>query len=330
MPTFDLPQAELENYDPAISEPSDFDDFWSQTLRQAGELHLDVEYELIDNRLVAIDTYDITFTGFGGTRVKGWLHVPAGAEGPLPAVVQYHGYSGGREMPLNNVYAQAGYAHFELDSRGQSWNRGTSFETTPDDDAAAGLASAPGKLTQGILDPATYYYRRLITDAVRLLQVVAESRFVAGSPITVTGISQGGGLAIAVGGLAEKVGIRLAGVAPDVPFLCAFERAVEISDEDPYLEIATYLRAYPHSYDQVFATLNYFDGVHFARRIAAPVLFSVARNDHICPPSTVYAAYNQVKTSKQIAVYPFNGHEGGLQHQIWRKLGWLRELQTKR
>ncbi|MFJ6677320.1 acetylxylan esterase [Actinosynnema sp. NPDC091369] len=41
-----------------------------------------------------------------------------------------------------------------------------------------------------------------------------------------------------------------------------------------------------------FATLAYFDGVHFAQRATAPALFSVGLMDPIRPPSTVYAAFN--------------------------------------
>jgi cephalosporin-C deacetylase len=74
---------------------------------------------------------------------------------------------------------------------------------------------------------------------------------------------------------------------PDVPFLCHFERAVDISDTDPYAEITRYLSVHRGAVRQTFATLSYFDGVNFARRAAAPALFSVALMDQTCPPSTV-------------------------------------------
>ena len=44
--------------------------------------------------------------------------------------------------------------------------------------------------------------------------------------------------------------------------------------------------------EQVFKTLSYFDGVNFAARAHAPALFSVALMDAVCPPATVFAAYN--------------------------------------
>jgi len=33
--------------------------------------------------------------------------------------------------------------------------------------------------------------------------------------------------------------------------------------------------------------------------------------DEICPPSTVFAAYNDYAGPKDIDVWPFNGHEAG-------------------
>ena len=48
--------------------------------------------------------------------------------------------------------------------------------------------------------------------------------------------------------------------------------------------------------------------------------------DDICPPSTVYAAYNRYGGEKQIIEYPFNGHEGGLVFQQAAQLAWLAAL----
>jgi cephalosporin-C deacetylase len=76
----------------------------------------------------------------------------------------------------------------------------------------------------------------------------------------------------------------------------------------------------------VFATLSYFDAMSFAARCKVPALFSVALMDHVCPPSTVYAAYNQYGGDKQIVVWEFNDHEGGGSHQIRHQVVYLRAL----
>jgi cephalosporin-C deacetylase len=45
--------------------------------------------------------------------------------------------------------------------------------------------------------------------------------------------------------------------------------------------------------------------------------------DTICPPSTVFAAYNHYAGPKEIEVYPFNGHEQGESIQFELKLRYL-------
>jgi cephalosporin-C deacetylase len=113
---------------------------------------------------------------------------------------------------------------------------------------------------------------------------------------------------------------------PDVPFLCHFERAVGLTDTDPYAEIVRYLTVHRHKEPTVRSTLSYFDGVAFARRATAPALFSTALMDQICPPSTVFAAYNAwAGPDKDIRVYTFNGHEGGSFDQNNEHLFWLRD-----
>jgi cephalosporin-C deacetylase len=326
MAMYDLPLGDLQSYRPAVSEPEDFDAFWSATVQEARSFDLAARSVPVDNRLAVLDTYDLTYAGFGGAPVRAWLHVPAGSTRALPTVVQYHGYSRGRGFPHSStLWAQAGYAHLVMDTRGQGWRAGGNSETA-DSHVDAGANHAPGFMTAGILDPATYYYRRVYTDAVRLLEVTQDHPLLDAGRVLVTGGSQGGGLALAAAGLAPLAGIQLVGAAPDVPFLCHFERAVSLVDTHPYGEIAEYLAGWRQHVGTAFATLSYFDGVNFARRAECPALFSVGLMDTICPPSTVYAAFNHYgHEDKQIEVYPFNNHEGGEDHQSGRQLDWFAE-----
>ena len=61
------------------------------------------------------------------------------------------------------------------------------------------------------------------------------------------------------------------------------------------------------------------------RRAAAPALFSVALMDTVCPPSTVFAAYNHYQGPKDIRVWAFNNHEGGQTFQNAAKLQFLHD-----
>lgn len=318
MPLFDLPLEDLKRFRPQREEPTDFDAFWGRTL-EATRMHpLDLELTKVDAGLQTLDAYDVSFAGFSGQQVRGWFLVPRHRQGALPCVVQYIGYGGGRGYPTDwLLWPSCGFATLVMDTRGQgsAWSRGD----TPDPEGSD--PQHPGFLTRGILDPLAYYYRRLMTDAVRSVDAAAAIDVVDPERIAVAGRSQGGGLAIAATALHDGVRVTLA----DVPFLCAYRRATELTDAAPYAEIAAYCRVHRDRVDRVFATLGYFDGVNFAARATADALFSVALMDQICPPSTVFAAYNHWAGTKEIETYPYNGHEGGESHQARAQVTYLRE-----
>lgn len=310
MPRFDLSLPELHEYRPDVREPRDFDDFWAETLGRSRAAARPPVLERLDVPFTTLDVFDVTFSGFDGDPVKAWLLLPRGVDGPLPAVVEFVGYGGGRGLPVDHLtWASAGYAHLVMDTRGQGsgWGSGGA---TPDPHATG--PSVPGFLTRGIEDPAAYYYRRVFADAVLAVDAVRSLSVVDPVGVAVTGGSQGGGIALAAAGLCEG----LVAVMPDVPFLCHFERAVGMTGADPYQEVVRYLAVHRGAPERVFTTLSYFDGVNFARRASAPALFSVALLDPVCPPSTVFAAFNHYAgADRLIEVYPHNEHEGGLAFQ---------------
>ncbi|MGX5185202.1 acetylxylan esterase [Streptomyces avermitilis] len=317
MALFDLPLDQLRGYRSASAEPEDFDAFWAKTLQEARQYDLGPRFEPVETHLETVEVYDVTFAGFDGHPVKGWLTLPARANAPLPAVVEFIGYGGGRGLPHTHLlWASAGFAHFVMDTRGQgsAWGGGD----TPDP-VGSGPAF-PGFMTRGVEDPESYYYRRLFTDGVRAVEAARAHPLTDSARVAAVGTSQGGGITIAVGGLVPD----LAAVAPDVPFLCDFPRATTLTDRDPYREIGRYLKTNRGRTEQVQRTLSYFDGVHFAARGSAPALFSAALEDQTCPPSTVFAAFNAwAHADKAIEVYDFNDHEGGGPYQEAAQLRWL-------
>ncbi|WP_029145544.1 acetylxylan esterase [Microbacterium luticocti] len=300
----DLPLHELRAHRSTQTDPADFDAFWQSTLDAARTFPLVRSLTPVEVGLATLDVYDLRFGGYDGEEVAAWVRVPRGATGPLPTIVQFHGYGRGRGDAIENLlWASAGFCHVELDTRGQGWSgsRGATADT------GVGESHMPGFVTRGIRDPHTYYYRRVFTDAVRAVEASRALEMVDADRVGVHGISQGGGISLAVAGLVPQ----LRQVVARVPFLCDFPRAITLTDRDPYHEITAYLAHYRDRADEVARTLSYFDGVNFARRAQAAASFTVALMDPICPPSTVYAAFNAYAGPKQITEWTYNGHEGG-------------------
>ncbi len=300
----DLPEPALREYRSTQTDPDDFDEFWATTLAETRAHPLDLRVDRVETGLTTVDVYDVTFAGWAGQPVRAWLRVPAAAKGPLPAVVQFVGYGGGRGAAVENLFwSSAGFAHLQMDTRGQG--SGWSLGATPDPDGSG--PAHPGVMTRGIDSRETYYYRRVFADAVRAVEAARELDVVDASRVSVVGGSQGGGIALAVAGLVPD----LAAVAAYVPFLCDFRRATVITDADPYKEIGRYLAVHRHRASSVHDVLAYFDGVNFARRATAPALFTTALMDPTCPPSTVFGAFHSYAGAADVTVWPYNGHEGG-------------------
>jgi len=321
MAIIDMPLAELEEYRPKRVEPIDFDDFWQRTLTESKSYPLNAQFEAVDFGLKLVDSYDVTFNGYNGQKVKGWFLLPRQAPRPLPCVVEYIWYGGGRGYPIDwLLWPSAGYAHFVMDTRGQGSN--LRHGDTPDMPDIGSSPHWPGFMTLGVLDPETYYYRRVFVDAVRALAAAQTHTAVDPHRIAITGGSQGGGITLAVAGLETAVAVAM----PEVPFLCHYRRATELVDTNPYFEITRFLRVHRDKEEAVFHTLSYFDGVNFAARAQAQALFSVGLMDDICPPSTVYAAYNHYQGLKEMRAYRFNNHEGGGSHHALEKVRYLHSL----
>ena len=320
----DLSLPELRQYRPAVEEPPDFDEFWASELAAAAAHQAEPVFTGVPTQIRHADVTDVTFPGYGGDPVKGWLLLPHASPPDRAFVVEYIGYGGGRGDPFDWLtWSCAGHPHLIMDTRGQGGGWQTADTPDPSD---PGAPSTPGFLTRGIADPRTHYYTRLFIDAAQAVAAARRHPASTGRSVVTTGGSQGGALAIVAAHLAGAAGGAVAATLPEVPFLAHFQRAVEVTESRPYLELIEYLSVHRGEVDQVFSTLSYLDVVNHAKRATAPALFSVGLVDDITPASTVFAAFNHYAGPKQIEVYPFNGHDGGGTQHFLAKLAFLASL----
>jgi cephalosporin-C deacetylase len=166
------------------------------------------------------------------------------------------------------------------------------------------------------------YYRYAILAGVRAIDYLAKRKDVDPKQIAVTGTSQGGGLALCVSGLDDRVGY----VAPNVAGLCELNaRSHGRVDGWPHWAAS----APENLKAKVEATSPYFDAVNFARKFKGKSVHGVGFLDMACPPSTVYAAFNQHPEPKIMIDSPKMGHGTDPRWTKAREEFWKENLALK-
>lgn len=270
---------------------------------------IDPKIELVAAEFTApnIECFHLFFTGVGGARVHAKLLRPANAAAPHPAALLFHGYTGDSGDWFDKLgYVAAGFTVAALDCRGQaglSEDRGSVAGNTLHGHIIRGLNDA----LQGF--PEKLLFRQVFLDTAQLARIVMDMTDVDADRVGVMGGSQGGALTIACAALEP----RIKRAAPLYPFLSDYIRVWEMDQaKDAYLELQEYFRHSDpmHKLDAaIFEKLGYIDIQFLAQRVQAEVLWGIGLMDTICPPSTQFAVYNRLTSSKKMVIYPDFGHE---------------------
>jgi cephalosporin-C deacetylase len=297
MPSIDMPLEKLREYAPPLYREPDFESYWRTTIADAIRQPINAELIPYDLHARGVQCYAVRFDGFCGGRIAGWYLRPD-LPGKLPGICFYHGYSGRGQRPLDMlIYAQQGICCLSMDCRGQN-GQSQNLISCPE-------GAAAGWMTMGIRDPQSYYYRYVYADTVRAIELLARREEVDEDRIAITGASQGGALTLAAAALSDRPILAM----PDIPFLCDFRRAIQITPAGPYPEIPSLLKAFPDLVEPALRTLSYCDNLNLAPWIKCRTIISNCLWDDICPPSTIFAVYNHLACEKQMEIYPFHKHE---------------------
>ncbi len=312
MALVDMPLNDLKKYRPTLTKKDDFDDFWKETRAISDSEPLNCKMKKLDYIVKDVNVYTVFYDGFGKARICGYYLIPTKGDGPFPVILFFHGYNGNKGQ-INQFlkWVFLGFAVMAIDVRGQSGESADNKVYPP--------PSVSGYMTKGVFSKNDYYYRGVYMDCLKAIDFLSTQESIDMNRLCVTGISQGGGLSLASASLDSRIKLVIA----MIPYLCHFERAIEIAEtfeNITYNEFKRLVNMCPEREREIYDTLSYFDNLNLCKDIKAKTFISVGLRDTCCPPSTAFAVYNHIQSEKQIDVYPFYGHDAGIASAYQEKM----------
>lgn len=285
-----------EKIKPFAQEPKDFDDFWKKALDEARQIDLNPTKVLLPERCTKdVNVYEISYhNNRWGSKMYGVLSVPV-KPGKYPALLRVPG-AGVRPYSGDTYTATGKCIVLEIGIHGVP----VTMEQKVYDDLAN--AALNGYWDTNLENPDRNAYKRVVTGAVKGVDMIASLDEWDGKTLGVTGSSQGGFLSLAVAALDKRV---------------TFLAAVHDAMCDYEAELHGVAGGWPHYF--YHAKMNaitkarlegarYYDGVNFAHRITVPGWYSFGYNDEVVPPTSSYGLYNSVKAPKTLSLYQMTGH----------------------
>jgi len=304
MPALDFPLAQLKEYRGISPKPADFDQYWDAAIAEMQALGTSYTTEPAEFTAPGVVCEYLYFTGAGGARVCCKFLRPEKIEGKIPAIAMFHGYSGDSGGWVGKLaYAYSGYAVLALDVRGQMGRSEDNYHST-------GM-TLRGHVVRGLDgDSQDLFFRNVYLDTAQTARILMDMSFIDEERVGATGGSQGGALAITCAALEPRVKM----LTSMFPFLSDFRRVWEMDlFQHAYDELAYYVKNRDPRHqrlDAMFERLGYIDIANLAPRIKGELYMFLSLMDAVCPPSTQFAAYNNVTAKKKCEIYPNHGHEG--------------------
>jgi len=276
------------------SEPSDFREFWTQTL---------TDLLLVDPkpRPCSLPETDALALGelsccevdsWGGAKIKLWFSAdkrPADSEGVRPLLVTSHGYGGSMDPERVRRLSTLGFDVVAVDARGFGLSRDALEAISPDGYLLTGADTKEDCILRGAVCDFLQAYR------------AGQRFFGASAPVVFQGFSFAGGLctmAAGVLGLGSVAGLKGMPalphlLAPGVPTFGDLDRRIVMCEEGSGRELADYLRANPSKREQVLSVFRYFDAAYFAPHVSdesasLQIIAGVGIYDPVVPAETVF------------------------------------------
>ena len=305
-------------YDPekiaAGSErPADFDAFWDTAVKK-----LDAEVPP-DARVVRMDAlcnarhecFKVSFATFDRQRVYGFLSVPKGqGPGPFPVQVNVPGAGPGVVGPSAGM-ADNGFIHLVMNVHPFEPAATAAEQKKLYDEQDKRLTAqfgSPRYCHAGATSRETYFYYRVILGINRSVNWLAARPDADKTRFFYSGTSQGGGFGFILCGL-NKNFTRGVICVPAITDLLGFQKG----RQSGWPQLVENVK--PADKAAATRVAPYFDGAHFAARIACPVRVAVGFSDETCAAPAVYAGYNALRVKDKAII-----HGLGMPHRVYPEI----------
>ncbi len=281
---------------PSLPAPDDFDAYWDTQKKILADIPMNVKLTKVKSWDNDIELFDVQADTFKG-KLSAYLAYPKGAKPKsLPALVSAHG-AGVRSSSTGVVYwAKRGFIALDFNAHGLPNAQPKEFYENLQKGELRGYQHV------GKADRDTNFFRVLYMRLMRAMDVVMAQLQWDGKTLAVRGGSQGGGQALAAGGLYPQVTAVLA----MYPAICdhsgaaigrttGWPRFTRLDKDGKYNE-------------KVLQACRYVDAMNFAERIKGKVVYMINYADNVCDPTSCYAAYNNIKTPKKLWINEESRH----------------------
>lgn len=267
---------------PQEPEPADFDAFWNGMKARLAAVPMDPRVNLLSETNTT-KTYEVSLGNIDNRRVYGYVSVPKNTNGPYSAALEVPSFGEAANFP--------GSPHFTAEA-GNIIAMSISIHNAPPSgvDPSAYQPDNPSNREEN-------YYRYAVLAGIRAIDYIFSMPEFDGESLAVMGVSQGGGLALMLAGLDNRVKFLVqaqaalcehAGYKYDKSSGFPFYYEIAQANPDP---------AYPQA---VLDASKYYDAVYFSKRFNGPSLHVLGYEDDVCAPATNAAAINQIKGPKII------------------------------
>jgi len=279
-----------EDFTPGFDEPGDLLKFWKAEIRKMRKLDMEATLMSINvDRKDSIEAYNVELNCVGPRPVRGIMAYPKNArKGSLPIVIFLHaaGTNPGTQSKLGTVQGYASNGALVIDINAHGFLNGQPDEYYKDFYAYQ-ANNYSSRVPHSRED---YYFKWMFLRAQRALDYMTKNPLWDGKHVIVVGTSQGGGQSAFLAGIDKRV----TAMAVDVPAML---------DQGAYLKgrLAAWPKVASKYPDSAAAQIcPYFDPALLLKYTRAEVWCDIGMFDMTCPPSSVFAAMNQVKNKKTI------------------------------